>query len=242
VILAIDAGNTRIKWGLWEDRGFVAQGSVLSARAADLADALHRLARPRDAIGSSVAGASVTAQIEQVLAPWGVAVRWIAATASACGVTSGYAEPAQLGADRWAALIGAHARFAEACLVVNAGTAITIDALTADGRFLGGLILPGIELMASALARGTAGLVQRPGRFETFPTSTGNAIHSGALQAACGAIERMQRGMHAAGHEPPRVVLSGGAAHLLAPLLEHAPTLAPSLVLEGLIESARACD
>jgi type III pantothenate kinase len=240
VILAIDAGNTRIKWGLWEDRGFVAQGSVLTARAAELADALHMLARPDAAIGSSVAGASVKAQIEQVLVPWGVALRWIAAATSECGVTNGYAEPSQLGADRWAALIAAHARFAGPCLVVNAGTAITIDALAGDGRFLGGLILPGIELMASALARGTAGLAQQSGRFEAFPTGTGNAIYSGALQAACGAIERMQRGMQAAGHEQPRVVLSGGAAHVLTPLLEQAPALAPSLVLEGLIEIARA--
>ena len=71
-ILAIDAGNTRIKWGLWEDRGFVAQGSILTARAGELADALHMLARPQRAIGCSVAGAQVRAQIEQALAPWGV--------------------------------------------------------------------------------------------------------------------------------------------------------------------------
>lgn len=240
MILAIDAGNTRIKWGLWEDRGFLAQGSVLTARASELADALHMLARPRTAIGASVAGAAVRTQIEQVLAPWGVAVRWIASSAAACGVTNAYREPTQLGADRWAALIGAHARFPEPCVVVNAGTAITVDALAADGRFLGGLILPGIELMAGALARGTAGLPQQPGGFATFPSSTGDAIHSGALYAACGAIERMQRAMCAAGEDAPRVVLSGGAAHLIAPLLEPAPAAAPALVLEGLIEIARA--
>jgi type III pantothenate kinase len=239
MILAIDAGNTRIKWGLWEERGFAAQGSVLTARAPELADALHALARPTAAIGSSVAGAAAKAQIEQTLAAWGVPVRWIASSPAACGVSNGYVEPAQLGADRWAALIGAHARFAEPCVVVNAGTAITIDALAADGRFLGGLILPGIELMAGALARGTAGLPQQPGRFEPFPTSTGNAIHSGAVHAACGAIERMQRALRAAGHDQPRVVLSGGAAHLLAPHLEPTPTHAPALVLDGLIALAR---
>jgi len=244
VILAIDAGNTRIKWGLWQDRGFVAQGSVLTASAADLAGALEGLAQPPNviasgAIGSSVAGEAAKAQIEEVLAPWGIAMHWIASRASQCGVISGYADPGQLGTDRWAALVGAHARFVEPCLVVNAGTAITIDALAADGRFLGGLILPGIELMAAALASGTAGLPYQAGEFEALPTSTANAIHSGALQAVCGAIERMQQAMRAAGHEPPRVVLSGGAAHVVAPRLIPPPTLAPSLVLEGLIEIAR---
>ena len=70
---------------------------------------------------------------------------------------------------------------------------MTIDALTADGEFLGGLILPGPELMAEALATGTAGLPRQPGQFEVFPTSTANAIFSGALQAVCGAIERIER-------------------------------------------------
>ena len=240
MILAIDAGNTRIKWGLWQDRGFVAQGSVLTARAADLADALHMLPRPQQAVGSSVAGDHAKAQIEQALAPWGIAVRWIRSRASECGVVSGYAEPGQLGSDRWAALVGAHARRDGACVVANIGTAVTIDALTADGRFLGGLILPGLDLMAQALAQGTAGLPQQPGRFELFPTGTADAIHSGALQAACGAIERMQQAMIDAGHGQPQILLSGGGAHLIAPLLRRPAALAPSLVLEGLIEIARA--
>jgi type III pantothenate kinase len=240
LILAIDAGNTRIKWGLWQDRGFVAQGSVLTARAAALADALHMLPRPQRAIGSSVAGEGAKAQVEQALAPWGVGVRWIRSQPSECGVTSGYVEPGQLGSDRWAALVGAHARRDGACVVANIGTAVTVDALTADGRFLGGLILPGPDLMAQSLAQGTAGLPQQPGRFEVFPTGTANAIHTGALQAVCGAIERMEQSMTAAGHGQPHVLLSGGGAHLVAPLLRRPPALAPSLVLEGLIEIARA--
>ena len=240
MILAIDAGNTRIKWGLWQDRGFLAQGSVPTARVAELADALHMLPRPQRAIGSAVAGAAVKAQIEQTLARWGIALRWIHSQASECGVTNGYAEPGQLGSDRWAALVGAHAKFAQACVVVNAGTAVTVDALTAEGRFLGGLILPGPELMAQALASGTAGLPRQSGRFEAFPTGTANAIHSGALQAVCGAIERMQTAMSAAGHGPPRVVISGGGAEAVLALLPNAPTLVPGLVLEGLIVIALA--
>ena len=240
MILAIDAGNNRIKWGLWHDRGFVARGSVLTADAEKLADALHALARPARAIGSNVAGVNVGRSIEAALAPWKVQVRWIESQRSECGVTSSYSEPRQLGTDRWAALIGARANFTGPCLVVNAGTAVTVDALSADGVFLGGLILPGMRLMADALAAGTAGLPRQPGHFEVFPTATVNAIHSGALQAVCGAIQRMAQAMTATGHPDPRVIVSGGGAEAVVPLLGRSVTHAPDLVLDGLLAIACA--
>jgi type III pantothenate kinase len=238
-ILAIDAGNTRIKWGLWEDRGFIAQGAILTADAARLADALHTLARPQRSIACSVASLQVRNQIEQTLAPWGGGPQWVVSRREQCGVVSRYAVPEQLGADRWAALIGAHVGHAGACVVVNAGTAVTIDALTADGEFLGGLILPGFELMAEALATGTAGLPRLPGRYELFPTGTANAIFSGAVQAVCGAIERVERSLVAAGQAEPQIVMSGGAGELIAAHLGRAVAFAPDLVLEGLVAIAR---
>jgi type III pantothenate kinase len=239
-ILAIDAGNTRIKWGLWEDRGFIAQGSLLTARADELADALHMLARPARVVGCSVAGTKVRSRIEQALAAWGVRPEWIVSRRTQCGVVSRYAEPGQLGADRWAALIGARARHSGACVVVNVGTAVTIDALSAEGEFLGGLILPGPELMAEALATGTAGLPRQQGQFELFPTSTANAIFSGSLQAVCGAIERIERALAAASQAQPQIVMSGGSGDLVASQLARPITLAPNLVLEGLIAVARS--
>jgi type III pantothenate kinase len=240
MILAIDAGNTRIKWGLWEDRGFIAQGSILTARAAELPDALHMLPRADAAIGSNVAGAPVRAAIEAALSPWRIEVRWITSAAAQCGVSSRYQNPAQLGTDRWAALIGARARCSEACVVVNAGTAVTINALSADGIFLGGLILPGLELMARSLAAGTADLPLQPGRFDAFPVNSVDGIRSGAIQAIAGAIERMARSMVAAQHGEPQLLLSGGAAEAIAPVLERPFVLVPTLVLEGLIAIARA--
>jgi type III pantothenate kinase len=236
MILVIDAGNSRIKWGLWEDRGFVAQGAVLTGRADDLADALHSLARFTRAVGSNVAGTAVQMQIERVLAAWGVRPQWIRSQARQCGVINGYADPAQLGPDRWAALVGAHVRFDEACLVVNVGTAVTIDALSAEGQFLGGLILPGIELMASALSTGTAGLPREQGCFEEFPKSTANAIHSGTLHGICGAIERMERALASTGQV--RIVMSGGGAEVVAERLGRPLTVATDLVLSGLVAIA----
>jgi type III pantothenate kinase len=239
MILAIDAGNTRIKWGLWEDRGFVAQGSILTPRAAELPDALHMLPRAEFAIGSNVAGATVRAAIEAALSPWRLPVSWIVSMASQRGVISRYENPAQLGTDRWAALVGARARCSGACVVVNAGTAVTVDALTAQGVFLGGLILPGLELMARSLAAGTADLPLQPGRFQPFPVNSVDAIRSGALQAIAGAVDRMIH-LLAAQDAPTQLLLSGGAAETIAPILAREYVLAPALVLEGLVAIAQA--
>lgn len=239
-ILAMDSGNTRIKWGLWEERGFIARGSVLTARAGELADALHMLARPQRVIGSNVAGQKVALQIAAALAPWQLQPEWIVSRGEQCGVVSRYAPPEQLGTDRWAALIGAFARRPGACLVVNVGTAVTIDALTASGEFLGGLIVPGIDLMAGALAAGTAGLPLEAGEFETFPTGTANAICSGAIQAVCGAVERMERALAAVSQSEPRIIVGGGSADLIAQHLAREVIRATNLVLEGLVIIAHA--
>lgn len=238
-ILAIDAGNSRIKWGLWADRGFIAQGAVLTQRAPELADALHMLARPERAIGSCVAQPQVRGAVEAVLALWHVPLVWIVSQRSQCGVVSRYDEPAQLGPDRWAALVGARSRYQDACVVVNAGTAVTVDSLTAAGHFAGGLILPGLDLMARALETGTARLTHGPGRFDPFPRNTADAIASGALQAVCGAIERTRQALEASGETAPRIVLSGGAAEAVAPYLRDTVSVVPALVLEGLIAIAR---
>jgi len=239
-LLVIDSGNTRIKWGLWQGRGFIARGSVLTARAAELADALHTLARPQRVIGSNVAGEKVALQIAAALAPWQLEPKWIASRREQCGVVSRYAHPEQLGTDRWAALIGAFARQPGACLVVNVGTAVTVDALTGSGEFVGGLIVPGIDLMARSLATGTAGLPLEAGQFETFPTSTANAICSGAIQAVCGAVERMEQALAAASQSEPRIILGGGAGDVIAQHLAREVIHAANLVLEGLVIIAHA--
>ena len=116
----------------------------------------------------------------------------------------------------WAAVIGAYRLFGAAAVVVNAGTALTVDAVTGDGVFAGGMIVPGAELMRLALAENTAGLKRRPGAFSFFPDATGDAIMSGAINASCGAIERMARFLEDAGQSAPLCVISGGGAALLA--------------------------
>lgn len=232
--LLIDCGNTRIKWGLRVDDRWVASGALPLAETDQLAD---RIARPDSGIeawGCIVAGEETARRIEGALAR---PVRWITPARSACGVSNGYESPERLGPDRWAALIGARSLQPRgACLVVNAGTATTVDVLDAAGMFQGGLILPGVDLMQDALARNTARLPAGRGQYRAVPTNTRDAITSGALHATVGAIERMFSPL--APDAQSVCLLSGGAALQLAPLLGVPTRLVERLVLEGLARIA----
>jgi type III pantothenate kinase len=236
MIVAIDAGNTRLKCGLRHAGAWMRVGSFPTFDAAALAAwaSTLRAQEPERILIANVAGAAVRARIEEVFAGSARPPEFIVSQPMQCGVRSSYDEPAQLGCDRWAALIGAHALMPGASLVVNAGTALTVDALTEDGLFLGGIIAPGIELMRRALDEHTAGLKLRPGEVHFFPANTGDAIMSGAVHAAAGAIERMGAFMREGGQESVRVVLSGGSAAILQPLLSLPVVVVENLVLEGL--------
>ena len=237
-ILAIDAGNSRIKWGAHEDGSWVAQGWVATGRAARLARVWARLEPPGVIVATNVAGARVARALALAARRFKRRVRFVKSAVAQCGVSNTYADPGQLGADRWAALIGAWNLHRGPCVVVNAGTTMTVDALDGEGVFLGGMIVPGADLMRAALARNTARLRPRPGRFAFFPSGTADAIESGAVNALAGAVERMLRFMQQAGQAAPLTVLSGGAAHLIAPQLNGAVEVVDNLVLEGLIRIA----
>ena len=237
-ILAIDAGNTRIKWGWYDGVRWLRQSWVASAGADKLGAALAMVAPPDRIVISNVAGSAVRNSLAAALEPFRVEPCWIEGQARQCGVTSSYGDPAQLGSDRWAALIGAWHLFHGPCVVVNAGTTMTVDALSNDGVFLGGLIVPGVDMMRAALVENTAQLKLDEGRFTYFPDSTADAIMSGAINALAGSIERMLRLMQETGQIAPLVVLSGGAAALLEPQLNARVELVDNLVLEGLIRIA----
>jgi type III pantothenate kinase len=147
-------------------------------------------------------------------------------------VRNAYERPEQLGADRWAALIGARSLHPGSTLVVMAGTATTVDLLDGQGLFRGGLILPGLDLMRRSLARNTAQLDLLPGEFRDTPTNTADAIFSGCLSAQAGAVERMFQ--HIAAEPDALCLLSGGAALHLLPLLRIPVRPVENLVLEGL--------
>lgn len=262
MILCLDAGNTRLKWGLYsggphEGNRWLAQGACEHTAIDRLATALPM--RPARVIACNVAGETVAAGIARLAHALAVPLDWFKSSASAGGVSNGYDNPAQLGADRWAALIGARALHTGSALVVMAGTATTIDTLDAAGVFRGGLILPGLDLMRRSLARNTADLPEARGSYRDIPANTDDAIVSGALHATLGAIERMAAricrpasadfcarrpaSINSLSRRPASTdficLLSGGAADALAPHLGLPTLRVDNLVLEGL---ARAAD
>ena len=237
-ILAIDAGNSRIKWGVHADGSWEVQGWVETPRAARLARAWAELERPDAVIATNVAGSRVATAVGSAARRFRRRVRFVRSTALQCGVRNSYEQPVQLGPDRWAALIGARGLHGGPCVVVGTGTTLTVDALTADGVFLGGMIVPGADLMRGALARNTARLRPRQGRYAYFPASTADAIESGTVNALAGAVERMLHFMREAGEDAPLTVVSGGGAQALAPHLNGTVEVVDNLVLEGLVRIA----
>lgn len=231
LILAVDAGNTRTKWGLSDTRRWLASGSTANGESASLTNQWSAIPEPEHIVISSVAHAGHTENLFRDCQAWRPTPRLIKAQSAQCGVENRYEPPSQLGSDRWAALIGARGLFpGRDMLVVQAGTATTIDTLNAEGVFLGGLILPGIHLMRQALAQGTAMPMLHPGAQRAYPRNTADAIQSGILNAIAGAIERRFKLL-----QEPLCLLSGGDADILLPLLEHPVQRVDDLVLEGLI-------
>ena len=234
----MDAGNSRVKWALHDGRAFAKEAWVALADVRELGQAWTPLPQPSRIVVANVAGDGVRDDLRESFGMWNAEVIWVAGQRSQCGVTSLYDVPAQLGPDRWAALIGARHLEKGACLVVNSGTAMTVDALTAAGEFLGGLIVPGFDLMHQSLARSTALLSPEQGRYTAFPRNSADAITSGAIQALCGAVERMKNEMAAAGQGEPAVLVGGGAGGVLAEHLRMRARYVERLVLEGLVRIA----
>lgn len=231
MILCLDSGNSRIKFGLWGDGRWLHQGAFDHADCADLARLTTAWPMPTRVMLANVAGAAAEQAIRLALGAWSTKLTVVASTAAAGGVRNGYRSPGQLGVDRWCALIGARSLHPEGLLVVMAGTATTVDSLDASGRFLGGLILPGQQLMLSALATNTAALPFATGQRQDWPQSTDDAIVSGAIEAQLGAIERAWARLPGA----ERVCLiSGGNAALLKKHLVMPCRQADNLPLLGL--------
>lgn len=242
MILAIDAGNSRVKWGLHDGLAWLKQGSVDNREVGALAETWRHLDAPARIVVSNVAGADMRASLARLLSLWAVAPLWVTAQASALGVRNGYDDPGQLGSDRWAALLAAWDMRAAGCLVVNAGTALTVDVLSDQGVFQGGIIVPGEAAMQHALFAHTALAGQPGGCFKPLPTNSADAIRSGALRALAGAVEGMWRELLRSGAREPRCVLSGGAAPSLAELLTMPVVAVDNLVLEGLVRIARQAE
>ena len=227
-LLALDVGNTRLKWALFVGGAMRDHGALILEEISLLNSTQWKtLPAPDRIIGSNVAGEAVRHRVEDQLSRWRVKPEWIVAEGEECGVVNGYDRPGLLGPDRWAAMIAAPV------LIITVGTAVTVDALDARGTFIGGLIVPGFGLMLDALEAGTAGLRVPSGEFQDFPTNTSNALMSGGVHALAGAAERMVRLLAQRSGQIPRVLLAGGAAPKHAPPQLIPNTMVDNHVLEG---------
>lgn len=271
-LLLIDAGNTRIKWA-WTDGGVDAEPALpeepgapgdgpwqhagarthdqLAELVEDWRDCHASGVAPPEVWISAVAGPALrdalTARIARVFD--GARVRIAASEDATAGLRNGYREPTQLGTDRWVGAVGARHLWPDtALLLVTAGTATTLDVITPEGLFAGGLILPGLTLMMRALSRNTAQLPEvdigdlRPGDVLAPPwaDNTQDAIAQGCITAQAGAIALTWMALQKQYPGPARCVLSGGARGALAPHLRMPFQMHDNLVLLGLQVLARA--
>jgi len=246
--LAIDVGNTRLKWALYDAPR---PGAALIAHGAEFLDHIDRLAEggwaslphPTRMLGCVVAGDAVKRRVQEQMEIWDVTPSWVVSSAQEAGLTNGYDHPSRLGSDRWVATIGARHHVlasgpARPLVVVMVGTAVTVECIDTEGRFMGGLILPGHGIMLRALESGTAGLHVPTGEVRPFPTNTSDALTSGGTYAIAGAVERMYQHLLQHCGQEPACIMTGGAGWKMAPSMTRPFELVDNLIFDGLLEIA----
>lgn len=237
--LLLDLGNTRLKWALMlQPDGWLAHDAVDWTE--DITDALttslNNLPKPEMIVAASVVDAASEARVGAVIQHlFGSEPHWLRTPASACGVRNAYAEPQRLGVDRFLAMVAAYADGYAPCVIAGAGTALTLDALAADGRHLGGLIAPGPQLMQRSLLDATARVrPERPGDIVLYASNTADAVVSGCWHAAAALVERFALRMAPELGGSPTLVLGGGDAPDLQPLIALPAKMTRDGVLRGL--------
>ncbi len=242
--LLLDVGNSRLKWGVL-DKGSISRTGHISQntiREQGLSALTSKLPRHVDTVfASNVAGTSYATRLSGVISMHcGCDIRFARTEKQACGITNSYRQPRRMGVDRWVAMIGAWSECEAASIVVDAGTAVTIDAIDDDGQHLGGQILPGVSLMADALAEKANDIPnvgQRVSKaasgLDMFASNTARAIEQGIMNAIVGAIERAAWAVEEIGSDPT-IVLTGGDASRILKSIEDEVLHRPHLVLHGL--------
>ena len=242
--LLFDVGNTRVKWGVLEGDRIFGYGSIDHEKLAERGFTALTSKLPANVdyvLASNVAGAAFATRLAGVIGiHCDTDVHFARSEKEAYGVRNAYRQPRRLGVDRWVALLGARAETRSAVCVVDAGTAVTIDAMDKTGQHLGGQIIPGTRLMRNALDTQTSGIrlsKRRSGEpgtgMELFASNTGDAVRNGSLSAVCGAIERALKAMRSAGLRP-KTILTGGDASRILKQLDGNILYRPHLVLQGL--------
>lgn len=244
MILLLDIGNTRIKWARMEGSKLGRMDGRVHVDE-QLPQALHAAfdgPAPERVVVCNVAGPLVGKALSEFCQDkFTLNPEFLISGSERCGVKNGYTDPVRLGADRWAAIIGGYTQFGGPICVVDAGTAITVDAVDVAGNHKGGLIAPGPQTMRRALADATAGLGNLgEGELTLFAKDTRSAIWSGGWHTAAGFLERIHTQVSRELGDGTRFVLAGGDGPRLAALLPGKFTACPELVLLGLAKVAES--
>ena len=242
MMLVVDVGNSRIKWRRVGAQSVSAASKSISrpSEATQLAACLDTVWGADAAPSRVVVGSVVGADFERVLAKWidktwAVETQFLRSVARGWGVTNDYPEPGALGVDRWAVLVAARRHHAGNVIVVDCGTALTVDALDTHGCHVGGVIVPGIELMKRCLLDNTAKIFdsESAGGVD-FADNTGGAVRSGVVLALAGLVEKMTGMLQQRSDEAPTTLLTGGGAESLQPVLALDVIVYEDMVLDGL--------
>jgi type III pantothenate kinase len=245
--LLLDIGNTRIKWAVSDGGGIIEHG-VAECGQGDIDDFLSgsflHLPGPAAVYVANVGGSRVEDAVGSVSRRlWSLEPRFVRVEAEQFGVVNAYAEPSTLGIDRWLAMLAAWQPRRQAACVVSCGTAVTIDAVDPQGRHLGGLIVPGPQLMRDALRRGTRGIRDTTAEADAgFGRSTAQCVSNGITMAIAELVHRAIAILESRGGGSPQRLVTGGAAPQVLPLLGAGFDHDPLLVLRGLLLVAEHAD
>ena len=242
--VVVDIGNARIKWARVRHGALSEFGEALHVDdveqalklfSADVTTEVNRI------VGTNVAGGNIAARLNKLADEcWGVSPEWINTSSEQFGVTCGYAEPCRLGVDRWVAVLAAYERASGAACVIDAGTAVTFDAVDAEGKHLGGLIMAGPRLVTATLRSETSEIGNTtmsekiPRGLQLMGRSTDEAVAHGAMLGVAAAVDRALKVVTDALRTEPLILLTGGHAKALCPWLESTVQYREHLVLEGL--------
>ncbi|MCU7929395.1 MAG: type III pantothenate kinase [Candidatus Thiodiazotropha sp. (ex Codakia rugifera)] len=241
--LYVDIGNTAIKWAneVELQEGVLHQVSSRGLPAA-IEGAWSKIQKPDEVhIASVLQHQVLLSLVDWIQQHWQIAPRFAQTKQHELGVTNGYRHPTQLGVDRWLVLLAARTLSLDPLIVIDCGSATTVDAMDADGRHLGGIILPGLELFASCLRQNTDIPPYGAGEImNCFATDTAAGVNTGAMLAHTATIEKLHQSLQIRSGGEAGCLVTGGGAGVLSRHLGLTHDVVPELVLQGLaLQSAQ---
>lgn len=236
--LLIDSGNSFIKWVLATDERFIDASKCHTTSVSSLHEKWHGYDTPTRVLVSNVAGESVAGEIKDVVAAlWQLESEFIVSSKDCCGLTNSYCKPEQLGIDRWMVMLAAYRLTQDPVIVIDCGTAVTIDLVNDNGLFVGGVIMPGLKAAFQSL-RAETDAIEEIHVTKTVTSavaqSTEEGVQAGVLFGLAGGIERVVNEQLSETDKDPVIYLTGGDAEKLLPYMTIPVILQPDLVLQGL--------